>query len=379
MSSSLRIAMVTNNYTPYAGGVVNSIHAHVQQLQELGHDVLIITLDFLGKEHNDPPYVKRVPCPIKFQYKNNHMAIPWRAHHHVKKLLLEYKPAIIHSHHPALLGDSACKVARKLKIPIVFTYHTLYEAYTHYVPLPERLTRPVIKKVVQEYCCAVDGIIAPSEPIKQMLAHQNIGTQTTVIPSGIHPLFIMPEFEPKRGNAQFSLLCVSRCMPEKNLPLLFDLVKELQKQLENFTFTLIGYGADYELLKRYAYQILGLSPQLVRFIHKPDKQTIARYYRASDLFLFSSQTDTQALVLAEAMASGTPVVALYGPGQESIIQQAENGFLVSSAQEMVDAIMKIAHNPDLHLQLQRGAWQTAQNYAPQVRTQELIGFYGRFL
>src|SRR5579872_5996916 len=172
---TLRIAMVTNNYTPYSGGVVNSINSHVQALQDLGHEILIITLDFLGSQHRDPPYVKRVPCPIKFIYKNNHMAVPWRADHHVLELLQEFKPSIIHSHHPALLGMSACHVARLLSIPVVFTYHTLYEDYAHYAPLPERMTRPVIKKVVHDYCCSVDGIIAPSEPIRQMLEDQNIG------------------------------------------------------------------------------------------------------------------------------------------------------------------------------------------------------------
>ncbi len=379
MNRSVRIAMITNNYTPYSGGVVSSINAHVQELRGMGHEVLIITLDFLGKAHDDPEYVKRVPCPLKFRYKNNHMAIPWRAYHHTKKMLMEFRPSIIHSHHPGLLGVCARRAARKLEVPIVFTYHTLYEAYAHYVPLPESITRPVIKNAVHEYCCAVDGIIAPSESIKQMLIGQNIGTQVAVIASGINPVFMMPQFEPKSITENFSCVCVSRCMPEKNLPFLFDVVSSLTNQITNVTFTLIGYGAEFESLQQYAYQTLRLCPHAVRFVHKPDKQTIARYYRASDLFIFSSYTDTQALVLAEAMASGTPVVALHGPGQDSIIKNGENGYLVSSAQEMVDAIVRIAQNPDLHLSLQQGAWRTAQSYAPKVRTAELLGFYGRFL
>ena len=100
--------------------------------------------------------------------------------------------------------------------------------------------------------------------------------------------------------------------------------KELSLQGVSFTFTLAGYGAEYEPLQTYAYQVLHLSSEQVVFVHQPPKDLIVRLYSDSDIFLFSSHTDTQGLVLAEAMASGLPVIALDGPGQRDIITQDES-------------------------------------------------------
>lgn len=145
-SNPLIILMVTNNYTPYSGGVVSSIDVSVNALQNLGHNPYIISLDFLKKGHNDPAHVFRVPCPVKFMYKKNYMAIPWKATKYIYKIAQQLKPSIIHSHHPSMLGMSAAQVARKMNIPIVFTYHTIYEEYAHYMPLPRSFTQRVIKK-----------------------------------------------------------------------------------------------------------------------------------------------------------------------------------------------------------------------------------------
>src|SRR6266404_2396469 len=128
----MRIFFVTNNYTPYSGGVIHAITATTDALRAQGHEVFIITLDFLGKPDKpqaDPDYVIRIACPIKFMYKTNYMAIPWRPTHAIKQLIQQYKPDIIHVHHPFLLGVSALHAAQTYNIPCIFTYHTMYEDY----------------------------------------------------------------------------------------------------------------------------------------------------------------------------------------------------------------------------------------------------------
>src|SRR5262249_18260371 len=143
----------------YSGGIVSSLHVLIPELQKQGHTVSLITLDFLGYEHSDPEYVMRISCPLKFMYKKNHMAIPWRATHALQKYFNEWQPDIIHAQHPFLLGRAALRVARKQNIPICFTYHSIYEAYAHYVPFPGTLTRPAIQKMVLDFCKKVNGII----------------------------------------------------------------------------------------------------------------------------------------------------------------------------------------------------------------------------
>src|SRR5436189_6357245 len=100
----MRIIFVTNNYTPYSGGLVSSIDATVQELRAQGHNVLIITLNFLGDLHKAENDLIRITCPIRFMYKKNHMAIPWRPTHELLSIAKQFSPDIIHVHHPFLLG-----------------------------------------------------------------------------------------------------------------------------------------------------------------------------------------------------------------------------------------------------------------------------------
>lgn len=355
----MKIMMVTNNYTPYSGGVVSSIDATAHALRKNGHHVIIVTLDFVGEQNTEPDVV-RLACPIKFTYKKNPMALPWRAETVLYNLVVQHKPDIIHSHHPFLLGVAAIKVARKVSIPIVFTHHTMYEKYVHYVPLPVPITEPVVKTLVQAYCNQVDGIIVPSLALRNNLREQQINTLINVIPSSILPIFMHPEFvyKPLVNHRPIELLTVSRFTPEKNIKLLLDAYSLLDTQ--QYNFTLIGFGAQLEELQHYAYHELNLSPTSVQFIIKPAKEIIAQWYKNADIFIFASQTETQGLVLAEAMAAGTPVIALTGTGVDDMVIDGQNGYLVDSAQQMAQKIAFLRNNNKLSQEFQQQAWQTAQ-------------------
>ncbi len=436
----MRIVFITNNYTPYSGGVVSSINASVDALRKAGHEVFIITLDFLGVVHDDPPYVLRIPCLFKFTYNQNPLAIPWRPYHHMMRMIRALKPDIIHTHHPFYLGSIALKIAQKLSLPIVFTYHTIYEGYAHYVPLPQWLTRYAATKKVMRFCRDVDGIIAPSNFICQQVQSHVIQTPIVVIPSGLQELFLLPgpfvlslskhkwdlSFDPAfvktsagtagqghsptkpwrrrirtNGNVQlstqiFQLLYVGRFTQEKNIPFILDVMQMLQQNSPRYTspahakhaderialrahnkfqLKLVGYGIEYDNLRAYAYHTLNLSEDVVQFIHKPPKQELLGHYRQADLFLFPSYTDTQGLVLAEAMACGVPVLAIHGPGQQDIVHNGYNGFLVAERRDMAEKIVAIAQDQALHTLLRQGAFETSKKYHPQRVTESLMSFY----
>ncbi|MDP3889097.1 MAG: glycosyltransferase, partial [bacterium] len=290
-NNSLRILFVTNNYTPFSGGVVTSINATADQLRAMGHKVFIVTLNFLGKQHVDPYYVLRVPCPIRFMYKKNHMAIPWRSDSYLLRQINIIKPDVIHVHHPFLLGSSAVKIARSLNIPVFFTYHTMYEKYLHYIPLPQILTRAFVMRHVRKFCQKVDGIVVPSTQIKHYLRDHDIKVPIEVIPSPVRSFFLMHDGIQKRKSKPFHLLTVSRFRKEKNLPFLLDVVARLSSK--DFIFTLVGFGSEYNALRKYAYQKLKLSPDNVQFVYAPEMDDLQRLYQDAHLFLFSSKTDTQ--------------------------------------------------------------------------------------
>jgi 1,2-diacylglycerol 3-alpha-glucosyltransferase len=373
----LKIAIVTNNYKPYSGGVVSSIDSYATTLKSLGHKVFIITLDFLNVGSSPEENIYRIKCPIRFKYKNNIMALPWRANNAVSKLLKELSPDIVHSQHPFLLGQSALNVSRKLNIPIVFTYHTQYELYLHYIPLPQFMLKSLLKKITQNYCNSVNGIIAPSNLIKNYLLDNGIIKPIKVIPSGILPIFIISDFKERKINYPVKLLTVSRFVKEKNIKFLLEAFSRLDQN--KFEFTLVGYGAYLPQLKNYAFNILGLKKENLKFIQKPAKENLVQYYRDSDLFIFSSKSETQGLVLAEAMSSGRPVVALNAPGSDEIVVNNVNGFLVQDVNEMCQKINYIVNNLELFKQMQYNAWLSAQKYNPINTTNSLIDFYNHLI
>ena len=374
MKRSLSIAFVTNNYLPYTGGVVSSIHAFYDELVNQGHRVTIITLDFLGKQPQDARSVIRLHCPIKFRYNHNHMAIPFFVNLQMRQTLIKFNFDIVHVHHPFLLGLAACKVAKVLQKPVVFTYHTIYEKYVHYVPLPEIFVKPVVMKLVHNFCSKVNTIITPSTVIQKMLVRRGITTPTIIIPSPIEPFFFNKQkYKQSQQRTRFKLLTVSRFTKEKNIPFLLDTFAHLDPV--HYNLTLVGYGSDLDALQYYAYTKLNLSHDSVRFIVKPSKKDLADYYADADLFIYASQTETQGLSMLEAMAAGTPVVALSGPGQQDFIKDNVNGFLVHDSKSMINHIKRITLDKALLKKLSDGAKKTAQNYVPSQLTSKLIEIY----
>lgn len=348
----MRILHISNNYTPYAGGLVSSLNALLPGLEEAGHTVMLIVPQFV-KEHNDPSFVRRIPAFIRFSYYNNPCSLFLRPSAHIDTLVKQFKPDIIHVHHPFLLGFIGGKIARRYNIPCVFTYHTMYDQYAHYVPLPKMLTVPCIKYSVLGFCQnVVQTIIAPSVGIRQWLENHAVKTPIFVVPSPIQDHF----FQNKKNlcDDRFRLLYVGRFTPEKNVQALIDLCYNLDST--KFHLTLVGFGIDEDFLRRRS---MGLSEGMISFVIRPTLEQLLKIYRESDLFLFPSKTDTQGIVLAEAMAAGLPIIAFDGPGQRDAIVMAENGFIVENLIDMKNTIELLCENRSLLAQYSSKARERA--------------------
>lgn len=367
----MRILFVTNNYTPYSGGLVSSLMATIKALQEKGHEVLIVAPNFLGSRHDDPAWVHRVPSLIRFAYKKNYIAIPWRPRVFLNALIEQCKPEVIHVHHPFLLGRIALDLALEKNIKTVFTYHTMYEAYAHYLPLPQWITKPYIAKQVLRFCKKIDHIIAPSSTIKRHLQSQGI-THSSIIPSGLKKLFIGVPYTPRKPRKPFQLLYVGRFVQEKNITALFDVMALLP---DDYELTLVGYGRYLDVLQEYAYSDLQLSRERVRFVVKPEPRDLLSLYCSSDLFVFPSHSDTQGLVIAEALACSLPVIALDGPGQRDSIQDGENGYVVEDAKAMAQTIQRLLSDTEQYQAMRKHAWESARNFDPSFLCDQLIGVY----
>ena len=365
----LKIAFITNNYKPYSGGVVSSIESFSQELIRLGHQVYIITLDFKNTKETDHEYVIRLKCPIKFLHKNRPVSIPITPAKSILSLLKELKIDIAHSHHPFLLGKSALKAAKKLKIPIIFTNHTQYKEYAHNIPMPTTITKPLAEHIALKYCQSVDHIIAPSNSTLKYLQSHNIETNISVVPSGINRLFF---HQKEQYNIdKIRLLSVSRFTKEKNIPFLIELFAKLDQN--KFSLTLVGYGPELDNLKDLTGK-LKVSPN-IEFIVAPTKELLSKTYRTSDIFIFASRSETQGIVLAEAMASSVPVVSLTGPGQDDIVVNGINGYLVDHESDMLETLNYLETNRDVLQNLGLNAYKTSLNFDPTSLTIKLVEIY----
>jgi len=379
----MRILHVTNNYTPYNGGVVHAIE-NIIESQKIDHTVGLVTFDFKQKEPiKDHPHIYRIWSPIHFTYKQNPMILPYNIFDQLSHIILHFKPTIIHTHHPFLLGKAAQKIAKIIACPIVFTYHTWYQYYLHYCPCKIQKIIPslehyFIERLIDTFCQSVDGIIAPSNAVYTYLKQKNPHYRVITIPSPINNRFFNKVVsKPICNNRKIRLLSISRFVPEKNLFALFDICKKLD--ITKYELIIAGFGYLEKELKKTAYNDYQFPKASVTFISHPSPATIDRLYDWADLFIFTSTTDTQGLVLAEALARAVPIISLEGPGQKDIITHGYNGFYCQNTDQIARMIKDIYNNKYSLKKLRINGLQIAKNYSQKTIYKKTIDWYKKIV
>jgi glycosyltransferase involved in cell wall biosynthesis len=372
----MRILHISNNYTPYSGGLVSSLNAIVPALHAAGHEVTLIVPEFTTEVLHDPSFVQRIPSVFRFLYRNNPCSVLWRPRESIEETVKSFKPDLIHVHHPFLLGFTGSCLAKKYAIPCIFTYHTMYDQYAHYLPLPPALTAPYITQMVLNFCnTQVNAVIAPSGGIKDWLLDRDVTTPVHVIPSPVQDHFFQSR-EQRAQHERLKLLYVGRLTPEKNVGALIAMFARMDRS--RFHLTIVGFGSQEAALRNQAYEQHGLSEHAVCFIIKPSLENLLKAYREADLFLFPSVTDTQGLVLGEALAAGLPIIAFDGCGQRDSVIEGVNGFLVGGAEVMRERIEYLHDNPDQLRSLSTHAQQAAQLFSKKTIIQTFVDLYDQY-
>jgi glycosyltransferase involved in cell wall biosynthesis len=234
-----------------------------------------------------------------------------------------------------MLGQLGARYARQLNVPLVFTFHTLYEEYVHYVPLAPKITKKTTRYFCRNFCNKCDLIIVPTAEIGKYLKGLGVTTPVKKVPTGIN----MEDFTVQSTNGSWLrknydiaaeerlLLFVGRLGQEKNLTFLLQAYKEVQEEFPAIRLVLVGGGPEEKNLKYIANQ-LGMASKVVFTGALPKEKVIECYY-AADLFVFTSVTETQGLVLPEAKAAGLPIIALSAYGAAEMVVDGEDGFLIT--------------------------------------------------
>jgi glycosyltransferase involved in cell wall biosynthesis len=379
----MNICMFTNTYLPHVGGVARSVANFTQDLRENGHQVLVVAPTFPDrKPGQDADEVLRVPAIQNFNGSDFSFRIPLPFI--INEAIDDFKPDIIHSHHPFLLGDSAMRAAYRRDLPLVFTHHTLYEQYTHYVSNTSTAMKRFAIKLSTLYANLCYQVVAPSESIARMIRERGVKRPIEIIPTGIDFKF----FRQGKGNGFRKRLGIpedarvighlGRLAPEKNLGYLAEAVALAMKHDDDAWFLVVGDGPS-EADIRKIFEKAGLSGRLV-MAGKQTGENLRDAYHAMDLFAFASKSETQGMVMAEAMAAGVPVVALDAPGAREVVQDGENGRLLAEDADkkaFAEAVNGCLGDSDCAEKWRLSAIETAKAFSRENSVKKIIALYKR--
>ncbi len=374
----MKIGVFTDSYRPYTSGVVRSIDLFTREFTRRGHEVYIFGPDY---PLSHPPKEDKVfrfvalpaptmpdfsiPLPISAQFSPT-----------INKIGLD----IIHVHTPFILGSLGARAARRHRLPLVFTFHTLYDQYVHYVPFVKDASRQIVQLICRDFCNRCNMVIAPSQLVVNYLRRIGVESQIANIPTGIE----LEEFTDLNSlwlkenygisDDQTVLLFVGRLGKEKNIIFLLKSFKEINRIHPETHLVLVGKGPQEEALRNFC-RSNGLNGS-VTFTGVLPRQQIVHCYASADLFVFPSVTETQGLVIGEAKAAGLPVVAVRAFGPAEIVAHGVDGLLTDpTISSFTDAVLKLLANPQQRKQMSEVAFNNAKAISSARCAEEMLEIY----
>ncbi len=377
----MRVAIFTNTYYPTLNGVANCVEAYRIALEARGHEVSIFAPcpDDYDKEL-DRDRVHRfaaVPLPGDWEYD---IAVPYSRS--VMDALKEVDFDIVHTQHPVWVGVWGQWFAQWAGLPLVTTVHTEYELYTQLVPLPEQLVDAYLKTRVTTYCNKCHVVTTPVQSTRGRLRQQGVVTPIEILHNPID-LSKLPVPDPGRirplhglSDTDFVMGFIGRLAPEKSLKTVLKAAEIVMKRRDNARFLMVGSGAEMKHLKAHTRR-LGIGDRVI-FVGPVDHSEVPHYQAALDVFVTASMSETQPLSYTEAMAVGTPMVAVKAPGAQDMIQHNENGLLSlpdDGPRGMAEQILRISDDADLRQRIIGTAKECVKQYDISAVTDRLLEIY----
>ncbi|MCD7854514.1 MAG: glycosyltransferase family 4 protein [Clostridiales bacterium] len=373
----MKILIATDWYAPTVNGVVTSVLNLERRLRERGHEVRVLTVSEKLRSHKTDTtyYIRSVSAPIYPEAR-----IGFVKHRYYKEIV-EWAPDIIHTQCEFSTYIMALAIAKKLQIPVVHTYHTVYEEYTHYFCPSKKLGKVVVSVLTRNLLKPVKAVIAPTEKVKNLLAEYNVHKELYVLPTGIE----LERFEKKLSEKEKAalrqeleipsenkiMLFLGRLAKEKNVSEIIEYFKELNRS--DVTLLIAGGGPYFKELKAEAEEkCQGLSVIFTGMI-KPDD--VWKYYKLGNFFVSASTSETQGLTYIEALANSLPALCRKDPCIDGVVKNNINGFQYESFDEFKTFAEKILDDEAFRKEMSEAAYETAQGYSTQIFAEKAEKIY----
>lgn len=381
----MKILFISDVYFPRVNGVSTSIETFRHELIAHGHTVHLIAPEYKNQCANESGILRIPARPVPMDPEDYLMSFK-SAMQHLEKLRNEQYD-IIHVQTPFVAHYLGLKLSKLLNIPCVETYHTFFEEYLyHYVPIvPKSIMRMLAKSFSRHQGNSLNGMIVPSHPIFNTLKDYGITTHTEIIPTGIKPESFI-EGDRSAFRAKFNipenrpvLLYVGRTAHEKNIGFLLEVLLEVRKSIADVLLVIAGEGPARKHLEHEATK-LGLLAN-IQFIGYLNRETeLNSCYRSADIFVFASRTETQGLVLLEAMAQGTPVVSTAELGTRDVLKEGQGVWIAQeNLIDFPEKIIKLLGDAEARRSLSTTGREYAQGWSASKQAERVVNFYQTIL
>ncbi|WP_017416318.1 glycosyltransferase family 4 protein [Clostridium tunisiense] len=364
----MKILLTTDTYYPMINGVVISTSNLYKELKEKGHQVRILTLSHTGEERTegDIYYLKSLKINV---YPDARIKVPF--YNKLIKEIIEWHPDIVHSQTEFSTMIVAKHIAKKLDIPQVHTYHTMYEDYLGYILGGKVIRKGGAAKVTKFILDSVDEVIAPTDKTKTALREYGLHCPINIIPTGIdlgrfQKNVTQDEKEQlllKLGLSDQDKIMtyVGRIAEEKNIDEIIGHFPEILEKVPKAKLLIVGAGPHLEVLKELAKE-KALEESII-FTGMVEPTEVYKYYKIADVFVTASTSETQGLTYIEALSCGCPIVCRYDKAIDGVILQGTNGFSYKNSWEFILYASEVLANDELKEELSRKAMSKANEYS----------------
>ena len=359
----MKILITTDTYRPTINGVVTSIESLKKALDRLGHDVRILTFSdsFNSKQEDDIYYMGSLGAG-KF-YPDARMNKLF--YNRFYEDIMDWKPDIVHSQTEFTMFIQAKKIAKDLDIPLLHTYHTVYEDYTHYFSLNKKIGKELAKQFTKQIIKTTDGVVVPTNKIYNLLTEYNIHEDIYVAPTGINvqKLSECDDFDIRSGykipEDKHIVLFLGRIGKEKNITEILQYLENIDR--DDIVFIIAGAGPFLSELKDICSNSK-IRDRLI-FTGMIDSSKVGNFYSKADVFVSASTSETQGLTFIESMACSTPIICRHDDCLDGVLIEGKTGFGYDTEEEFIYYLNQILDNKKLRDKMGKNCKQLVdENY-----------------